>query len=143
MQKINIVCPYCKKVNAIPKKESYKKAHCGNCKGDLLINRPIAVNEIDFDKFIYNSDLPIIVDFWANWCGPCKMFAPTFEKVAEEFPLKAQFLKVNTEENQNLSFRYQIRSIPTLKVFKNGREINSISGALGISDFRRFVSQFV
>ena len=139
MEKIKVVCPHCKKVNAIPKKDSYSKAICGHCKGNLLDNSPVSVNENEFYQFINNSDLPIVVDFWANWCGPCKMFAPTFTSVSQEFALKAQFIKVDTDQNPNLSATYQIRSIPTLKIFKNAREVANINGALGADDFRRWV----
>jgi thioredoxin 2 len=143
MEKIKVVCPHCKKVNAIPKKDSYSKANCGHCKESLLNNSPVTVNENDFYQFINNSDLPVVVDFWANWCGPCKMFAPTFSAVSQEFALKAQFIKVETDQNQNLSASYQIRSIPTLKVFKNGREVANLNGALGADDFRKWVRSYL
>lgn len=130
MDKINVVCPHCLKVNKIPKKDSYTKANCGSCKNSLLDSTPIELDESNFDHVIVNSEIPVIVDFWAPWCGPCKMMAPIFNEVSQKYPLKALFVKVNTEQHQNLGAKYQIRSIPTLIVYKNGNEVKRVSGAL-------------
>ncbi len=130
MEKINIVCPHCFKINAIPKKDSYAKANCGSCKNSLLDTNPIELDESNFDHVIVNSDIPVIVDFWAPWCGPCKMMAPIFNDVAKKYPLKALFVKVNTEALPNMGARFGIRSIPTLVVYKNGVEKQRVSGAL-------------
>ena len=130
MEKINIVCPHCFKINAIPKKDSYAKANCGSCKNSLLDTNPIELDESNFDHVIVNSDIPDIVDFWAPWCGPCKMMAPIFNDVAKKYPLKALFVKVNTEALPNMGARFGIRSIPTLVVYKNGVEKQRVSGAL-------------
>lgn len=130
MEKINIVCPHCFKINAIPKKDTYTKANCGSCKNSLLDTNPIELDESNFDHVIVNSDIPVIVDFWAPWCGPCKMMAPIFNDVAKKYPLKALFVKVNTEALPNMGARFGIRSIPTLVVYKNGVEKQRVSGAL-------------
>ena len=130
MDKLNIVCPHCLKVNAIPKKHSYAKANCGSCKKSLLDTSPLELDESNFDHVIVNSDIPVIVDFWAPWCGPCKMMAPIFEDVAKRYPLKALFVKVNTEALPNLGAKFMIKSIPTLIVYKNGLEKKRVSGAL-------------
>lgn len=130
MNKLNVVCPHCLKVNSIPKKEQYSKANCGSCKNSLLDTTPIELNQENFDHVIVNSDIPVIVDFWAPWCGPCKMMAPVFNEVSQKYPLKALFVKVNTEEQQGLGAKYGIRSIPTLVVYKNGSELKRVSGAL-------------
>lgn len=130
MSKINVVCPSCLKVNAIPRKDSYSKANCGSCKNSLLDTHPVDLDESNFDHTIVNSDIPVIVDFWAPWCGPCKMMAPIFNETATKYPLKALFAKVNTEEHQALGAKYGIRSIPTLIVYKAGVEVKRVSGAL-------------
>ncbi|WP_424687008.1 thioredoxin TrxC [Halarcobacter ebronensis] len=130
MDKINVVCPHCLKVNKIPKKDSYSKANCGSCKNSLFDTTPIELDESNFDHVIVNSEIPVIVDFWAPWCGPCKMMAPIFNEVSQKYPLKALFVKINTEQHQNLGAKYQIRSIPTLIVYKNGNEVKRVSGAL-------------
>ena len=130
MEKINIVCPHCFKINAIPKKDSYSKANCGSCKNSLLDTNPVELDESNFDHVIVNSEIPVIVDFWAPWCGPCKMMAPIFNDVAKKYPLKALFVKVNTEALPNMGARFGIRSIPTLVVYKNGVEKKRVSGAL-------------
>ena len=130
MIKMNIVCPHCLKVNSIPKKDSYKVANCGSCRNSLLDTKPIELNESSFDHVVVNSDIPVIVDFWAPWCNPCKMMAPVFNEVAQKYPLKALFAKVNTEKEQNLGAKYGIRSIPTLIIYKKGKEVKRVSGAL-------------
>ncbi|PLY05407.1 MAG: thioredoxin TrxC [Arcobacter sp.] len=127
---MNIVCPHCQKVNSIPKKNSYAKANCGSCKNSLLDTTPIELNEANFDHVIVNSEIPVIVDFWAPWCGPCKMFAPIYNEVSQKYPLKALFVKVNTETEQNLGAKFGIKSIPTLVIYKNGSEVKRVSGAL-------------
>lgn len=138
---INVVCPHCQKVNRIPKKESYTKANCGSCKQSLLESKPISVDSHSFGYFIANSDLPVVVDFWAPWCGPCRMMAPVFEEASQALALKAQFLKVNTEEQAQLGGQYHIQSIPTMIIFKNGVEVDRVSGALSLQRIENWVSQ--
>jgi len=140
---MKIICPSCLTINNVPKKDSYKKANCGNCKESLLLNKIITGTSQNIDKIINNSDIPVIVDFWAPWCGPCKGFAPVFGAVATEFPLKALFVKINTETEQFLGSRFKIRSIPTLAVFKNGTEVHRMSGAMDEIGFTSFVQSFL
>jgi len=140
---MRVVCPHCKEVNNIPQKDSYKKANCGKCKNSLLDTKPVDLTSSNFDEVVVNSDIPIVVDFWAPWCGPCKMMAPVFEKTAKNFPLKALFTKVNTEDEQNLGARFGIRSIPTLIVFKDGKEMQRVSGALDETSLNQLVSRFI
>lgn len=141
MNKINVVCPHCGGVNAIPIKDSYVKAACGHCKGSLLDTKPISVDSSSFDKLMMNDERLIIADFWAPWCGPCKSMAPSFEEAARSFPLKAQFIKINTEEIQQLGARFGIRSIPTVIAFKNNRIVDQFSGALPVSGIIAFVKK--
>ena len=140
---LNVVCPHCLKVNRIPKKDNYAKANCGGCKNSLLDAKPLAVDADKLATFLANSDIPVVVDFWAPWCGPCLQMAPAFEEAALAMPLQAQFVKVNTEEQQTLGAQYGIQSIPTLIVFKNGKELDRLSGALSAGRLQSWVNQFV
>ncbi|WP_419769747.1 MAG: thioredoxin TrxC [Candidatus Marinarcus sp.] len=143
MDKIKVVCASCHSVNFIPKKESYAKANCGQCKHSLLDTKPFELTELSFDNAVVNSDLPVVVDFWAPWCGPCKMMGPVFEKVSAQFPLKARFAKVNTEQEQNLGATYNIRSIPTLIIYQNGVEVHRVSGAMDETNLSQLVKRFI
>ena len=140
---MRVICPHCFKVNNVPKKDSYKKANCGECKNSLLDTAPLELDSTNFDEVLVNSDIPVIVDFWAPWCGPCKMMGPNFEKSATKFSLKTLFVKVNTENEQNLGARFGIRSIPTLMIFKDGKEVHRVSGALDETKLSQLVSQFL
>ena len=140
---MKIVCPSCNTVNNVPQKEHYSKANCGNCKKSFLDGEVAILNQQRFDEFIVNSDIPVIVDFWAPWCGPCKMFAPTFSNIAQQFPLKVAFGKVDTQEEQYLASRFAIRSIPTLIIFKNGKEVERISGALDAQSLTQLCRKYL
>jgi len=140
---MKIICPHCQAINNVPKKDEYKKANCGSCKKSLLVAKVINVNASNIDKILNNSDIPIIVDFWAPWCAPCKMFVPTFEEVSILFALKAQFVKINIQKEQFLGSRFKIKSIPTLVVFKNAKELERISGTMDINSLEHFVDKFI
>jgi len=140
---MRVVCPVCKSVNNVPQRESYKKANCGKCKSSLLDTKPVELTNADFDEVVVNSDILVVVDFWAPWCDPCKMMAPNFAKSAANFPLKALYVKVNTENEQNLGARFGIRSIPTIIVFKDAKEVHRVSGALDEATLNKMVTQFI
>ena len=140
---MRVICPSCLSINNVPKKDSYLKANCGKCKESLLDNKPINLTNANFDEVVVNSEIPVIVDFWAPWCGPCKMFAPIFNEVAKKYPLKAVFAKVDTELEQTLGSKYHIMSIPTLVVFKNGVEVKRVSGALDPLRLSTLINEFV
>ena len=126
MEKINIVCPHCFKINAIPKKDSYAKANCGSCKKSLLDTNPVELDESNFDHVIVNSDIPVIVDFWAPWCTYCRRIAPAFDKIASQQEDKLIFAKLDIDDAAEIAEEYGVDTIPTLIIFKNGEVLGSI-----------------
>jgi thioredoxin 2 len=144
MSNIVIACPHCKSLNKLPKKDEYKKAVCGVCKGNLLENKPISLdNYEEFQKVVNSVTVPVIIDFWAQWCGPCQMFAPIFASVAKEFPLKAQFVKVDTDKNQQAAIQFGIRSIPTIIALKDSQEIDRAMGAIDEFSFTMWADKII
>jgi len=137
---LTIVCPHCMQINRIPKKESYAKVNCGSCKFSILNSKPMEANSTTFSIILANSDLPVVVDFWAPWCGPCRQMAPAFEEASKKLSLKAQFVKIDTQEHQQLGAIYGIRSIPTMVLFKHGKEIARTSGAMSASQIQSWVT---
>ncbi|OIP99602.1 MAG: thioredoxin [Zetaproteobacteria bacterium CG2_30_46_52] len=138
-ENIHIVCHACDAVNRLPLAKLESVANCARCKKRLLAGDVKSLTQDNFDAFIANNDLPVVVDFWAPWCGPCKMMAPAFEKTAMTLSTKAILAKVNTEEQQALGARFAIRSIPTLMMFKDGREVRRQSGAMDAAALQRWI----
>lgn len=136
-----IQCPHCETTNRIQEERLKDGPNCGHCKQPILQGAPISLNDTQFSAFLKHSPLPVVVDFWAPWCGPCRMFAPTFADTAKTYSGKAIFVKINTEAEQALAAQYAIRSIPTLAVFKNGQETTRLSGALPAPQFRQWLAQ--
>ncbi len=136
---LNIVCPHCNATNRIPAERLSDKPKCGKCHQPLFDGHPVELTGETFSKMIARTDIPVVVDFWAPWCGPCKMMAPAFQQAAQQLQPNVRLAKVNTEDHQMIGARYQIRSIPTMVIFKNGQEIARQSGAMSASDIVRWV----
>jgi thioredoxin 2 len=139
-KRMRMNCPHCQKINQLSVERLSSAPICGACKQDLL-SAPVDVNEQTFNELLTGSPLPIVADFWAVWCGPCQMFAPTFKASAVKHANRVLHIKINTEENQALSQRLNIRSIPTLATYKSGKEVNRVSGALPAASLEQFIQQ--
>ena len=140
---LHLVCPTCNATNRVPRDKLHAELNCGKCHAALLNAHPDNLAEAAFRAQVAKSDLPLVVDFWAPWCGPCRMMAPAFEKVSQNMQGRARCVKVNTEEDQGLAAAYNLRSIPTLAVFAGGREITRQAGAMSAPDLARWVSAAV
>ena len=135
----HVVCPHCDAVNRIPAARMSEQPKCGQCHQSLFSGHPVELTAANFQKHTARSDIPVVVDFWAPWCGPCKMMAPAFEQAAGQLEPRVRFAKVNTEAEQALAAQFGIRSIPTLALFKNGREVARQPGAMGAADIQGWV----
>jgi thioredoxin 2 len=135
---LHIVCPHCHTTNRVAASSLGAAPDCGKCHQALFTGHPTALSETAFEKHIARSQVPVLVDFWAPWCGPCRMMAPAFEQAAKELEPTMRLVKVNTEEAQQLGARLNIRSIPTLALFVNGREVARQPGAMGAADIVRW-----
>jgi thioredoxin 2 len=140
---MQLVCPHCGTLNKIPEAKSAQNAGCGKCHSNLFTGKPLEVNQAQFDRQLQKSTLPLVVDFWAPWCGPCKSMAPVFERMAAKIEPSARLLKVNTETEQALSARYSIRSIPTLMIFSAAQEVVRMSGALDASSMQAWINKHI
>jgi len=138
---MELVCPHCSAVNRVPVERLNQHPKCGKCGGEVLPAQPVELSAATFDKFIARNELPVLVDFWAPWCGPCKMFAPTFTQMAGQYVGRVRFAKVNTEVEQGLAAQHGIRSIPTLAVFKGGREVDRVAGALPAQQLQAWLAR--
>lgn len=138
MSQLHVVCPHCHTTNRLRSPQLAHSPDCGSCKQPLFNGRPENLSATEFERHITRGDLPVLVDFWAPWCGPCRMMAPAFEQATAQLEPKVQVVKVNTDEAQGLGARLDIRSIPTLAIFLGGREIARQAGAMSASDIVRW-----
>ena len=139
MSKSRVVCPNCNAVNALPPDRLEDGPRCGKCKEAIFSAHPVELNGSNFERHIGRNDIPVLVDFWAPWCGPCLAMAPAYEEAASILEPNVRLAKLNTEDEQMIGGRFGIRSIPTMILFRNGQEIARHSGAMMAGDIVRWV----
>ena len=143
MSTLHIVCPSCQAVNRIPSERLAQHPRCGKCKEALFTGHSLELTARDFQQHIGRNDIPVVVDFWAAWCGPCKMMAPAYAQAAVKLEPRVRLAKLNTEQEQGIAAQFNIRSIPTLIIFKAGREIARHAGAMSAADIVRWISGYI
>jgi thioredoxin 2 len=139
MDLVNLTCSHCSTINRVPRDRLFDKAICGKCKNPVVAYRPTIVTEANFEAHVMKSDVPVIVDFWATWCGPCVQFSPIFEQAATGWEPRVRFVKVDADSAPSLSQKLGIRSIPTLMLFHKGKEIERRTGAMPAQMFDQWL----
>ena len=134
-----IACPQCNAANRVPEERLREQPLCGRCKASLFAGKPLVLTAANFDAQLSRGELPVIVDFWAPWCGPCLSMAPNFERAAAEIEPLARLAKLDTEAESTVAARFNIRSIPTLIAFRAGREMARQSGAMPLSTLLQWI----
>jgi thioredoxin 2 len=140
---LHIVCPRCETINRVPSPKLTDHPNCGKCKQKLFTGHPVELTSANFQKYTERNDIPVVADFWAAWCGPCKAMAPVFEQAAAQLEPRVRLAKVDTEREQALAARFGIQSIPTLAVFKNGREVARQAGAMPLPSLLSWIRKHV
>jgi thioredoxin 2 len=136
---IHVVCPHCHATNRVPGERLHEAPVCGRCRAALFTGQPLTLDAANFDRHIAQGDLPVVVDFWAPWCGPCRQMAPAFAQAAARLEPRVRLAKVDTDAEPALASRFGIRSIPTLIAFRHGREIARRAGALDAASLQRWI----
>ena len=136
-ESVQVVCPHCDAANRLPAERDARAARCGRCKQALFTGHPVAMTGERFRKHLASSDVPLIVDFWAGWCGPCKAMAPVFDKAAEALEPKARFIKIDVDAERALAQQFSVRGIPALFLFKDGKVAEHHAGMADIHLFDR------
>jgi thioredoxin 2 len=139
MSQVQVNCPHCFSTNRLPSARLTDKPRCGKCKRLLFVGKPLELNPGNVANTIGNNDIPVLVDCWAPWCGPCQSFAPVFEQAAAEFEPYMRLAKLNTEAVPSIAQRWGIRSIPTLILFKDGKELQRVSGAMPLPQLKQWL----
>ncbi len=138
VESLNIVCPSCTTKNRLPAQRAMEDPHCGKCGAILLPGAPVALSDLNFERVVAGTDLPVVVDFYADWCGPCRTMAPQFARAAADAKGRAVFVKVDSDASPATAARFAVRSIPTVVRLKNGAEVERFSGVRGAAELVRF-----